>query len=188
MRKSLTGMRVAILATDMVEESELVDPRQALEDAGAETDLIAPKEGEILSATHFDKSEAYPVDATLDEVESTDYDAVLLPGGVYNADQLRVDPHAQSFIQQIDEAGKPIAVICHGAWLLVSAGLVERRTLTSYHTIADDIINAKGDWVDKEVVVDENWVSSRRPDDIPQFNIAMINLFSQIHQSGGMLV
>jgi protease I len=188
MKKSLAGMRVAILATDMVEESELVDPRQALEDAGAETDLVSPKDGEIMSATHFDKSEAYPVDATLDEIEATDYDALVLPGGVYNADQLRVDPHAQAFVQQMDEAGKPIAVICHGSWLLVSAGLVEGRTLTSYHTLADDIMNAGGEWIDKPVLVDENWVSSRRPDDIPQFNIAMINLFAQIYQSGGLLV
>lgn len=188
MKKSLAGMRVAIIATDMVEESELLDPRQALEDAGAETDLIAPKEGEIITATHFDKSESYPVDATLDEVETTDYDAVLLPGGVFSADQLRSDPHAQHFIQQIDEAGKPIAVICHGSWLLVSAGLVEGRTLTSYHSIADDIIHAGGEWIDKPVVVNENWVSSRQPDDMPQFNVAMINLFAQIHQSGGLLV
>jgi protease I len=188
MRKSLAGMRIAILATDMVEEIELVDPRQALEDAGAETDLIAPKDGEIISATHFDKSEAYPVDATLDEVEPTDYDAVLLPGGVANADMLRADPRAQQFVQQMDEAGKPIAVICHGAWLLVSAGLVDGRTLTCYHTIADDIINAGGEWVDKPTVVDENWISSRRPDDIPQFNVAMINLFAQIYTAGGLLV
>jgi protease I len=188
MRKSLAGMRIAILATDMVEEIELVDPRQALEDAGAETDLIAPKDGEIISATHFDKSEAYPVDATLDEVEPTDYDEVLLPGGVANADMLRADPRAQQFVQQMDEAGKPIAVICHGAWLLVSAGLVDGRTLTCYHTIADDIINAGGEWVDKPTVVDENWISSRRPDDIPQFNVAMINLFAQIYTAGGLLV
>lgn len=188
MRKSLAGMRIAILATDMVEEIELVDPRQALEDAGAETDLIAPKVGEIISATHFDKSEAYPVDATLDEVEPTDYDAVLLPGGVVNADMLRADPRAQQFVQHMDEAGKPIAVICHGAWLLVSAGLADGRTLTSYHTIADDIMNAGGEWVDRATVVDENWISSRRPDDIPQFNVAMINLFAQIYTAGGLLV
>lgn len=188
MRKSLAGMRIAILATDMVEESELVDPRQVLEDAGAEVDLVSPKEGEIISATHFDKSEAYPVDATLDEIEPTDYDAVFLPGGVYNADMLRAEPRAQQFVQQMDEAGKPIAVMCHGAWLLVSAGLVEGRTLTSYHTIADDIMNAGGEWLDKATVVDENWVSSRRPDDVPQFNIAMINLFSQIYNAGGLLV
>jgi protease I len=187
MKKSLAGMRVAILATDMVEESELVDPRQALEDAGAETELITPKEGEILSATNYEKSEAYPVDATLDEVEATDYDAVLLPGGVYSADKLRAEPLAQQFIQQMDDASKPIAVICHGAWLLVSAGLVEGRTLTSYHTLADDIIHAGGEWLDKPAVTDENWVSSRKPDDLPQFNIAMINLFSQIHSAGGML-
>lgn len=181
-------MRIAILATDMVEEIELVEPRQALEAAGAETDLIAPKGSEIIAANHFDKSETYPVDATLDEVEPTDYDAVLLPGGALNADMLRIEPRAQYFVQQMDEAGKPIAVICHGPWLLVSAGLVDGRTLTSYHTIADDITNAGGDWLDKAVVTDNNWVSSRKPDDLPQFNTAMIQLFARIYKEDGLLV
>lgn len=188
MKKSLAGMHIAIIATDMVEESELIDPRQALEDAGATTDLVAPKEGEIITANHADKSESYPVDSTLDEIEVADYDGVFIPGGVFNVDQLRSDPQAQHFIQQIDEAGKPIAVICHGPWLLISAGIVEGRTLTSYHSIADDVMNAGGEWQDKPVVIDENWISSRNPDDIPQFNVAMINLFAQIHQSGGLLV
>ncbi len=183
MSKKLSGMRIAILATDMVEEIELVEPRLALERAGAETDLIAPHDGEILSANHYDKSEAYPVDATLEEVDDIDYDAVLLPGGTMNADFMRTHPRAQQFVQAMDEAGKPIAVICHGAWLLVSAGLVDGRTLTSYHTLSDDIINAGGDWVDKPVVEDENWVSSRKPDDIPAFNESMVTLFAQIHHS-----
>lgn len=183
MSQKLSGMRIAILATDMVEEIELVEPRVALERAGAETDLIAPHDGEIITANHFDKSEAYPVDATLDEVEDIDYDAVLLPGGALNADFMRVHPLAQQFVQAMDEAGKPIAVICHGAWLLASAGLVDGRTLTSYHTIADDIINAGGEWLDRPVVEDENWVSSRKPDDIPQFNEAMVKVFAQIYHS-----
>jgi protease I len=179
MAEDLQGMRVAILATDMVEEVELTEPWQALEDAGAEVSLIAPKEGRIISANHFDKSEEYPVDATLEEVESTDFDAVYLPGGALNADYLRAEPRAKRFVQQMDETGKPIAVICHGSWLLISAGLVEGRQLTSYHTIADDIRNAGGEWTDEPVLEDHNWVSSRKPDDIPMFNEAMISLFAE---------
>lgn len=184
--KPLEGMRVAILATDMVEEAELVEPREALEAAGAETELIAPKEGEIITANHFDKSEAYPVDATLEEVEPTDYDAVLLPGGALNADNMRVQPRLQQFLQQMDDAGKPMAIICHAPWELIDAGLVEGRSLTSYHTIAKDIENAGGEWSDQPVVIDDNWVTSRQPEDIPKFNKAMIQLFARIRQAGGM--
>jgi protease I len=175
----LDGVKVAILATNMVEEAELTEPREALEAAGAETVLIAPKEGEVISANHFDQSESYAVDATLEEVEADDFDALLLPGGALNADHLRVDPHAQRFVQAMDSAGKPIAVICHGPWLLISAGLVDGRKLTSYHTIADDIRNAGGEWLDKSVVIDGNWLSSRQPDDLPEFNDAMINIFAE---------
>lgn len=175
----LTGLRVAILATDMVEEAELVEPRQALEAAGAEAVLIAPKDGSILSANHFDQSDEYAVDTTLEDADPKHYDALLLPGGALNADKLRVEPAAQRFVEQFDEAGKPIAVICHAPWLLVSAGIVEGRKLTSYYTIADDIKNAGAIWLDKEVVVDDNWVSSRKPDDIPAFNKAMIELFAE---------
>jgi protease I len=177
----LQGMRVAILATDMVEEAELVEPRAALEAAGAETVLISPKDSEVITAHHFDKSNSYPVDLPLDEAEASSYDAVLLPGGALNADVMRADERVQKFLQDIDEAGKPIAVICHAPWELISAGLVEGRSLTSYHTIADDIRNAGAEWTDEPVVVDGNWVSSRRPDDIPAFNAAMIKLFTDIH-------
>jgi protease I len=171
----------------MVEEVELTEPRQALEDAGADVQLISPKEGNIISANHFDKSESYRVDSALEDVKPTDFDAVVLPGGALNADFLRIDNRAQGFIQQIDEAGKPIAVICHGPWLLVSAGLVEGRQLTSYHTIADDIRNAGGEWTDAEVVVDDNWVSSRKPDDIPAFNKAMIKLFAETFENAALV-
>lgn len=189
MANVLSGMRIGILVSNEgIEEAELTQPRQVLEEAGAETDVIAPKEGEVLTFNHLDKSEYYPVDATFDEIEWTDYDGFLIPGGVANSDALRVNPHAQAIVEHADEAGKPIAVICHGAWLLVSAGIVDGRSLTSYHTIADDIINAGGDWSDRAVVVDENWVSSRQPDDIPQFNDAMLKLFAQIHSAGGMPV
>ena len=178
MATKLAGMRVAIIATDMVEEIELTQPREALEEAGAITELLSPKKGEIVSANHFDKSTTYPVDVILNEVVPAEYDALLLPGGALNADLLRVEPLAQEFVQHFDQEGKPIAVICHGAWLLVSAGIVDGRNLTSFHTIADDIQNAGGDWTDQPVVIDSNLVSSRKPDDIPVFNQAMIKLFS----------
>lgn len=186
--QQLSGMRVAIVARDMVEEEELIAPREALEAAGAETDLVSVKEGEIISANHFDKSETYTVDATLDEIEATDYDAVLLPGGAMNADSMRAEPRLQQFLQQIDAAGKPMAIICHAAWELIDAGLVEGRTLTSYPTIAKDIENAGGEWIDQAVVLDNNWVTSRRPADIPKFNHAMINLFAQFRQNGSLAV
>jgi protease I len=122
------------------------------------------------------------VDQTLDNVKPDDFDAVLLPGGAMNADALRMEKKAQEFVQKIDKAGKPIAVICHGPWLLVSAGLLKGRQMTSYFTIQDDLKNAGAKWTDQAVVHDKNWVSSRKPDDIPQFNKAMIDLFAQSGQ------
>jgi protease I len=184
--KPLEGMRVAILASDMVEEAELVEPRLALEEAGAETELIAPHDGEIVAANHFDKGETYPEDTTLQTAEPTDYDAVLLPGGALNADFMRVVPKVKEFLRETDAAGKPIAAICHAPWELISAGLAEGRHLTGYHTIADDVLNAGAEFTDEEVVVDGNWVSSRMPDDIPAFNRQMIDLFAQVHQAGGL--
>ena len=181
--KNLQGLRVAILATDGVEDAELKDPRKALDNAGAKTTLIAPKAGKIQSVNHSDKASQYDVDETLDQVRADQFDAVLLPGGALNADTLRVHPRAQEFVRQINQAGKPIAVICHAPWLLVSAGLVKGRSMTSYHTIQDDIRNAGGKWQDEEVVQDKNWVSSRQPSDIPAFNRAMIELFSDQKKS-----
>jgi protease I len=183
MNQQLKGMRVAILATDMVEEVELTKPRQALDDAGATTTLIAPESGEILSANHFDKGKSYPVDDTLENAKPEDFDAVLLPGGALNADKLRVNPQAQSFVQATTNAAKPLAVICHGPWLLIDSGLVKGKHLTSYHTIAEDLRNAGAEWSDEPVVVDGLFVSSRQPDDIPQFNDAMIKLFSESHKT-----
>lgn len=177
--KSLDGLRVAILATGGVEQSELEEPRKALEEAGARTTLIAPKAGKIQAMKHDEKSDEFQVDMTLEQANPEDFDAVLLPGGALNADALRVDSAAQEFVRYMDDSGKPIAVICHGAWLLVSSGLVEGRMLTSYHTIQDDIRNAGGQWMDKEVIRDQNWVSSRQPSDIPVFNREMINLFTE---------
>ena len=177
--QTLKGFRVAILATDGVEQAELAEPRKALDEAGATTTLFAPKSGKIKGMKHDEKGVEFDVDGTLDEANPEKFDAVLLPGGALNADALRVEEKAQEFAREISEAGKPIAVICHGPWLLISAGLVQGRTLTSYHTIEDDLRNAGANLVDKEVVRDKNWVSSRQPDDIPAFNREMIALFSQ---------
>jgi protease I len=176
---SLSGKRVAILATDGVEQAELVEPRAALDEAGAHTTLIAAKPGRIQAMKHDEKANSYAVDTTLTEVRPEDFDAVFLPGGALNADALRVEKVAQSFVIEADRAGKPIAAICHAPWLLISAGLTKGRTLTSYHTIQDDVRNSGAEWVDREVVSDRNWVTSRQPSDIPAFNRAMIELFGQ---------
>lgn len=178
-QRPLEGMRVAILVTDDFEQVELTEPKKALEQAGATTYIVAPHPGRVQGMKHDEKADTFPVDMTLDEAAPDFFHAVLLPGGVINADALRVNPKAQEFVRRIDQSGKPIAVICHGPWLLVSAGLVRGRTLTSYHTLRDDICNAGGCWVDQEVVVDRHWVSSRGPQDIPAFNREMIKLFAQ---------
>jgi protease I len=178
--KPLANVRVAILATNDFEQSEMTEPRQALKEAGAQTTLIAPKSGKLQAMKHDIKADYFDVDLVLERANPADFDAVVLPGGALNADALRVDKKAQEFIRRIDEAGKPIAVICHGAWLLVSAGLTKGRILTSYHTIQDDIRNSGGQWVDREVVCDRNWVSSRQPSDLPAFNREMIALFKGV--------
>lgn len=175
----LDGMRVAILATDDFEQVELTEPRNALEQAGAKAVVISPKDDEIQGVNHDEKADKVKVDLPLDQANADEFDAVLLPGGALNADHLRVVKKAQEFVRKIDSAGKPIAVICHGPWLLVSTGLVKGRRMTSYHTIQDDIRNAGGNWVDQECVRDRNWVSSRQPSDIPAFNREMIALFAE---------
>jgi len=177
--KQLNGIRVAILATDLFEEAELTEPRKALEQAGAKTVVISPKEGQIQAVQHDKKTKKVKVDQRLDEANADDFDAVLLPGGAMNADAIRIEPKAQEFVRQIDQAGKPIAVICHGPWLLISAGLTDGRKMTSYKTIQDDIRNSGAEWTDEEAVRDRNWVSSRQPSDIPRFNQEMIALFSE---------
>ncbi|MDB5178179.1 MAG: Peptidase PfpI [Patescibacteria group bacterium] len=175
---SLKDMKVAILATNMVEESELVEPRKALEEAGATTELISLKSGEITCAKHLEKGIKLKVDRSLADADTYEYDALLLPGGALNADALRMDVAAQNFARSFDLDGRPIAVICHGPWLLVSAGLVRERRLTSYHALQDDIRNAGGYWVDAPFIRDINWVSSRHPGDLPVFNQAMLALFA----------
>lgn len=181
---NIKGMHVAILAADGFEQAELIEPKKVLEEAGAITTIVAPHEGDIQGMHHDDKGDKISVDQTLDHAEARQFDAVVLPGGALNADALRVLKKAQEFIRGMDQEHKPVAVICHGPWLLVSSGLVQGRNLTSYHTIQDDIRNAGGVWEDREVVRDRNWVSSRKPQDIPAFNRAMIDLFAEYRQKG----
>jgi protease I len=177
--KQLSGLRVAAILTDGVEQVELLEPKKALENAGAIVTVISQKAGQLQGFNHIDKGDKIPVDLELSKANPADFDAVLLPGGVINADALRMEKKAQDFVRTVDEAVKPIAVICHGPWLLVSADLMDGRTITCWPSLQDDIRNAGGQWEDKEVLRDDNWVSSRKPDDIPAFNREMISLFSE---------
>lgn len=177
--KQLSGLRVAAITTDGVEQVELLEPRKALEQAGAQVLVVAPKAGKVQGFKHHDKADQIPVDLTLDQADPADFDAVLLPGGVINADALRNEKKAQEIVRQIDRRGNPIAVICHGGWLLVSAGLTRGHIMTSWPTLQDDIRNSGAGWEDREVIRDRNWVSSRKPDDIPAFNREVIKLFSE---------
>jgi protease I len=180
----LPGLRVAILATDGFEETELLEPRQALNAAGAVTVLIAPKSGQLHAMKHDPKTGTVNVDLTFDHANPADFDAALLPGGALNADSLRMNPSAQYFIRRMDAERKPIAVICHGSWLLISAGLMPGRTLTSSFAIQADIRNARATWLDQEVVHYENWVSSRQPADIRAFKRKMLSVFGEAKSRG----
>lgn len=173
----LNGMRVAILVDTNFEQVEMTEPRKALEQAGAKTVLISPQSGQVQGMNHDQMADKFKVDLQLDQANPDDFDAVMVPGGVINADKLRMVPKAQDFVIKFDEKNKPMAVICHGPWLLVSANLVNGRTLTSYYTLQDDIRNAGGHWLDESAVRDRNLVTSRNPKDIPNFNKAMIELF-----------
>ena len=175
----LKGKRVAIIVTDGFEQIEMTSPREALQKAGATCVLIAPKGGDVQGFKHHDKADKFKVDMTLADADAAQFDAVMLPGGVINADAIRIDKKAQQFVQEIDRAGKPIAVICHGPWLLVSAGLVKGHTITSWPTLQDDLRNAGAIWKDAECVRDGSWVSSRKPDDLPLFNREMTKLFAE---------
>jgi len=182
MQHSLSGLRVAILVADDFEQVEMTEPKKALEHAGAQVTLISPKPGQVTGVNHDQKADSFKVDMTLDQANPHDFDAVLLPGGALNADSLRMEPKARDFVKQMDTTGKPLAVICHAPWLLVSSGLVKGRTLTSYYTIQDDIRNAGGNWVDKEMVRDRNLVTSRSPKDLAAFNSAMVAIFAEYKQ------
>ena len=170
----LNGLTVAILVTDGFEQVELTGPKEALEQAGASTRIISTKEGKVRGFNHDEKADEFDVAMTFANAVPADFDALLLPGGVMNGDQLRMVPEARAFAQAMQEDGKPIAVICHGGWLLVSAGLVQGRTMTSWPSLQDDIRNAGGDWVDQEVARDGNLISSRKPADIPAFSKALM--------------
>jgi protease I len=177
--QKVSGKRVAILATDGVEQVELTEPRKALDDAGAKTVLVSPRNGKIKAWQHDHWGDELQVDLPLSNARADDFDALLLPGGVMNPDHLRSEPQAVEFVREFFRSGKPIAAICHGPWMLVEAGAVRGRTITSWPSLQTDIKNAGGDWVDREVVTDEGIVTSRKPDDIPAFNRKMIEEFGE---------
>jgi protease I len=181
MAESLDGKKIAFLAADGYEESELKKPWQALQDAGAELKLVSLEEGEItsLNERELEPGTTHPVDLTVEEASADDFDGLVLPGGVLNPDKLRMDENAVHFVRQFFEQGKPVGAICHGPWSLVEAGVVRGRTLTSYWSIQTDIRNAGGNWVDEEVHVDQGLVTSRRPDDIPAFCEKLIEEFAE---------
>ena len=176
---NLSDFRVAVIATNGFEEAELVEPIKAIKNAGASVTVISLTPGEIQGFNHDTKAGKVKVDRTIKEINAGQFDGVLLPGGNMNADALRMVPELQSFLRNMDTAGKPFAAICHAPWELISADLVRARKLTSYYTIQDNIRNAGGIWLDQEVVENNNWVTSRQPKDIPAFNKAMLNLFSR---------
>jgi protease I len=179
MAEKLAGKKVAILATDGFEQSELTEPRRKLMEAGATAHVIAPQGGSIQGMQHHDKGEKVSVDRTLDEVRPEDYDALMLPGGVANPDALRMDETAVDFIRHFVQAKKPIAAICHGPWTLIEADAVRGRTLTSWPSLKTDLKNAGAQWVDREVVVDKGLVTSRKPQDLEAFCRKMIEEFAE---------
>jgi len=177
--EQLQGKKIAFLASDMVEQVELTEPWKAVEEAGATPELISLEEGEIQAFNHYDKGDTFTVDKTVEEARADDYDALVIPGGVGNPDTMRVDENAVELTRQFFEQGKPVGVICHGPWMLVEAGVVRGRTVTSWPSLQTDISNAGGNWVDQEVVVDEGLVTSRKPDDLPAFNAKIVEEFAE---------
>jgi protease I len=184
MANELQGKKVAIVATDGVEQVELVEPRKALEQAGAQTELVSMKQGEFQGFNHLDKADTFTADKAAADASPGDYDALLLPGGVANPDALRTDPDVVAFIRSFVQDGKPVAVICHGPWTLVEADVLKGRTITSWPSLRTDIRNAGGTWVDEQVVVDQGLVSSRNPGDIPAFNAKMLEEFAEGRHKG----
>jgi len=175
----LQGKRVAFLATDMVEQVELTEPWKAVQEAGATPELVSLREGEIQGFNHYDKADTFRVDRTVEEASADDYDALVIPGGVGNPDTMRMDENAVEFTRQFFEQGKPVGVICHGPWMLVEAGVVRGRKVTSWPSLRTDIRNAGGDWVDQEVVVEQGLVTSRKPADLPAFNEKIVEEFAE---------
>jgi protease I len=180
MAAELSGKRIAFLvAQEGIEEVELTEPWKAIERAGGTPELLAPAKGEVQAFNHLDKASTFPVDKTLADARSADYDGVVLPGGVANPDALRTEQRALDFLREHFSAGKPVGVICHGPWTLVEADLVRERKLTSWPSLRTDIRNAGGNWVDEEVVVDQGLVSSRKPDDLPAFCAKIVEEFAE---------
>ena len=175
----LTGKRVAIVVTDGFEQVEMTSPREALEEAGAETYLISIKDDRVKGWKHTDWGDTFEVDVSIDEAAPDDYDALVLPGGVMNPDKLRRDDRVLEFVRAFFEVGKPVAAICHGPWTLIDAGVAEGRRMTSYPSIRKDLENAGAEWTDREVVVDDGLVTSRKPEDLPAFNAKMIEEFAE---------
>jgi protease I len=184
MAQNLNGRRIAVLATDGFEQSELTEPVKALKEAGAEVEVVSPKDGQIQGMKHKEKGETVKVDRKLADAKPDDYTGLLLPGGVANPDALRIEPKAISFIKHFVDSGKPIAAICHGPWPLIDAGGVKGRRVTSWPSLKTDLINAGARWEDSEVVTDQGIVTSRKPDDIPAFNKKMIEEFAEGKHAG----
>jgi protease I len=175
----LRGMRVAILVDNGFEQSEMTHPRNALDEAGAETQIVSPQEEHVRSWDHTKWGDSYPVQQPLDQADPGKFEALLLPGGVMNPDHLRMNPKAVAFVKAFFDSGKPVAAICHGPWTVIEAGAAKGRKITSWPSLKTDLKNSGAEWVDQEVVVDKNLVSSRKPDDIPAFNREMLKLFEQ---------
>jgi protease I len=182
MAEQLNGKKIAILATDGFEQVELTEPKKALEQAGATTQVISPKSGEIKGWKFTDWGDKVKVDKTLDQARASDYDALVLPGGVINPDHLRMEPKALNFVKEFAQTGKPIAAICHGPWTLIEAGVVKGRTMTSWPSLKTDLKNAGANWVDDQVVMDGNLITSRKPDDIPAFSKKIIETVADKRQ------
>jgi protease I len=181
MAEELAGMKVAfVMANEGVEEREFTEPWATVQQAGGLPDLLAPQAGEVQFFQHLDPSITAPVSATIDSVDAADYDALVLPGGVANADEIRMDPNAVRFVRACFDAQKPVAVICHGPWILTDAGVAQGRTLTSWPSLQTDLRNAGATWVDEEVHVDGRMVSSRKPDDLPAFCREIVQVFSRV--------
>lgn len=175
----LSGKRIAILATDGFEQSELIEPLERLKEEGATVEIVAPQSGEIRGWNKTEWGDTISVDRTVDEITASDYDALVLPGGVMNPDKLRMNPRAVALVREIFESGKPLGAICHGPWLLVEAEVVEGRLVTSYPSLQTDLRNAGAEWVDEEVVVDEGLVTSRAPGDLPAFCDRLVEEISE---------
>jgi protease I len=178
-RGKLKGLKIAILATDGFEQSELTEPRKALDEAGAATEIVSPKHDRVRGWNHKEWGLEVGVDQELRSADPKDYDALVLPGGVMNPDALRMNPAAIAFVKSFVTAGKPVAAICHGPWTLIEAGAAKGHRMTSWPSLRTDLKNAGAEWVDAEVVVDGKFVTSRKPDDLPAFNRAAIDLFAQ---------